>query len=211
MSGCASVKEQPEQVVESTRLETSAEETVSEMIRPLADTTMEALKDSVVHISFEQDGFYRDASGTVFLRMRVYSYEKFDMVDISCLKAGDSILLSGEEILVTSVKRNDYGTVLINGGLEEGGFDLATDNSGVYFVHGYDDMKSWNLVGEAECPVAECFVFTDSADLEHDPILYSAADVLDGIPAAEFGFWPQNTLVRIEEGQVVTLERIYTP
>ena len=120
LAGCSNSKNQLEQPPETAQVETNA--AVEAVIQPLPDTTMEALENSTVNISFEQDDFYRKESGEVFLRMKLYSYEKFDMVDISGLKAGDTILLSGDEILVNSVERNDYGTVLINGGLDEGGF-----------------------------------------------------------------------------------------
>jgi hypothetical protein len=143
--------------------------------------------------------------------MQVFSYDKFDMVDISGLKAGDTILLSGEELPVHSVERNEQGTVLVNGGLDEGGFDLATDDSGIYFVHGYSDMKTWNLVGEVEYPVSDDFVFTDSADLEQDEVTYNAEDLLDSIPGTEYGYQPQSTTIRVENGLVVAMERICTP
>lgn len=211
LAGCTSTADQAQQLGATVQTETASESAEATVIRPLPDTTMETLQDSIVHISFEQDSFSRDASGSIFLRMKIYSYDRFDMVDISAMKAGDTIIVSGEEIPVTAVERNDHGTVLVNGGLENGGFDLANDDGGVYFVHGYDDMKSWNSVGEAECPVSDSFVFTDSVDLEKEPVAYSAADMLEGIPGAQYGFQPQNTTVRLENGQVVTMERIYTP
>jgi hypothetical protein len=104
---------------------------------------------------------------------------------------------------------NEYGTVLVNGGLDAGGFDLATDDSGIYYLQGYSDMKSWNLVGEAECPVSNDFVFTDYTDLDIGSVTYSAEDLLNDVP--EYGYQPQNTSIRIENGLVVTMERIYTP
>ena len=210
LTGCANAKNQTVQQTESIRVEPIVEETAT-VIRPLVDITMETLEDSVVHISFGQDDFYKDASGNIFMRMQIYSYDKFDMVDISGLKAGDVILLSGEEILVNTVEQNDRGTILVNGGLDEGGFDLATDDSGIYFAQGYSDMKSWNLVGKAECPVSESFVFTDNVDLEREEVIYSAENLLESIPAPEYGYQPQNTTVRIENGQVVAMDRIYTP
>ena len=204
LNGCAA-NQQP---VETIPVETEA---AAAVIQPLADTAMEALEDSIVNISFSQDDIYQDESGSVFLRMQIYTYDKYDMVDISGLKAGDTILLSDGAIQVTSVERNDYGTVLINGGLEEGGLDLTTDDTGIYFVHGYSDMKSWYPVGQAEYPVSEDFIFTDSADLEQGAVTYKAADLLDGIPAPAYGYQPQNTTVRMENGQVVEMNRIYTP
>ena len=212
LTGCANTWNQIEQPEESIRVEPIMEETtVVAVILPLEDTTMEALEDSVVHISFGQEDFYKDVSGNIFLHMQIYSYDMFDMVDISGLKVGDTIIISGEEILVNSVERDDRGTVLVNGGLDEGGFDLATDDSGIYFVHGYSDMKSWNLIGEAEYPVSDTFVFTDNVDLEREEAAYSAENLLESIPAPEYGYHPQNTTVRIENSQVVAIDRIYTP
>ena len=161
--GCAKVKNQQEQPDETAPAQTVAAEPMN--IEALPDNTMESLDDSIVNISVEQNGFYCDAAGNVVLRMQVHSYDKFDMVDIAALKVGDTIVISGEKIAVNFVERKDNGSVLINGGLEEGGFDLATDDSGIYVVHGYSDMKSWNLLGEVEYPVSDVFVFTDSADL----------------------------------------------
>lgn len=212
LAGCTSSGSKPEQPAEPTAVETKAEETVAAaVIRPLPDTTMEALENSVLNISFTQNDLYQDESGKTILRMQIYTYEKFDMVDISRLKAGDIFLHSGEEIPVESVERNAHGTVLVNGGLDEGGFDLATDDSGIYYVHGYSDMKSWIPVGIAEFVISETFVFNDSADLELGTAIYDAEDLVNGVPESIFGYQPQNTTVRIENGQVVEMNRIYTP
>lgn len=215
LSGCNAVS-QPAQTTAAEPAQTAAAEPArteasGNVIRPLEDTTMEAMDNATVHISFGQEDISQGEDGRIVLRMQVYSYEKFDMVDISGLKAGDTILVSGEEIAVTSVQRNDHGTVLVNGGLDEGGFDLATDDSGIYYVQGYSDMKSWYLVGQAQYPVAEGFVFADSADLEQGELTYTAGQLLDGAPAAAFGYQPQNTTVRVENGQVAAMYRIYTP
>ena len=51
----------------------------------------------------------------------------------------------------------------------------------------------------------------DKADLELGETVYSAADLVNGIPADAYGYQPQNTTVRIENGYVVAMERIYTP
>lgn len=212
LSGCRRSGTKPEQTTVAVPVETKIEKTTAvAVIRPLPDTTMNSLDNSVLNISFMQNDFYQNESGEMKLRMQIYSYEKFDLLDISDLKAGDTIILSGEEILVKFVERNDYGTVLINGGLDEGGFDLATDDSGIYFVHGYSDVKSWMPVADAEFVVSETFVFHDSANLELDTVVYDAEDLVNGVPESIFGYQPQNTTVRIENGQVVEMNRIYTP
>lgn len=212
LAGCAAQSDTPAETTAPAPAEATQETAAqSTLVRPLPDTTMDALANSTVNVSLEEGAVYRDASGRICLRMQIYSYDKFDMVDISLLEAGSSILLSGEEIPVTSVERNDHGTVLINGGLDEGGFDLVTNEGGIYYVQGYSDMKSWYLVGEAECPVSEGFVFTDSADLDLGAASYTGEDLLAGIPVPELGYRPNNTIVRIENGEAAAMERIYTP
>ena len=212
LAGCANAESHTEQPTESVPVETKAEETVhGTMIYPLTDMTMASLENSFVNISFSQDDFCQDESGNMLLRMQVYSYDKYDMVDISGLKPGDIILLSGEQIPVTSVESNDYGTVLVNGGLDEGGLDLATDDCGVYYIQGYSDMKSWYLVGEVTLPLSDGFVFTDTADLDFGVVTYERETLLNEFPAPEYGYQPQNTSVRIENGMVVAMDRIYTP
>lgn len=212
LSGCTSSGSKPEQTAEPEAVETKSVETVAPaVIRPLPDTTMQALDNAVLNISFAQTDVYQEESGKTILRTQIYTYEKFDLVDISGLKAGDTILLSGEEIQVKSVERNAHGTVLVNGGLDEGGFDLATDDCGIYFVHGYSDMKSWIPVGSAEFVVSDTFVFYDSADLEMGTVVYNAEDLVNAIPESLFGYQPPNTTVRIENGQVAEMNRIYTP
>ena len=170
LAGCTNGKSQPEPAPETAQPETTA---AAAVIRPLPDTTMEAIDNAIVPISMGQGDFYQDESGNIFLHFQVYSYDQFDMVDISCLKAGDTILLSGEEIPVNTVECNDYGTVLINGGLDAGGFDLVTDEDGVYYEMGYSDHKNWYEVGEATIRVSADFEGVDSADLElGDVMLY---------------------------------------
>lgn len=217
LMGCGKAATQQEQSTETIfvqPIETVPVQTVAAeqmIIEALPDTTMESLEDAIVHVSIEQNGFFRDDAGNVVLRMQVYSYEKFDMVDIAAMKTGDIIQVSGEKIVVNSLERKENGTVLVNGGLDEGGFDLATDDSGIYFLHGYSDMKTWNLLGEVEYPVSDDFVFIDSADLDRGEVTYTAADLVDSVPDFAFGYQPQNTTVCLENGRIEGMERVYTP
>ena len=211
LTGCADAHKQSEQHAATVPEVTAEAETVAAVIRPLPDAAMESLDNCILNISFEQNDFYQDESGNICLRMRIYTYDKYDMVDISALKTGDTILLSGEEILVSTVERNEYGTVLVNGGLDEGGFDLATDDDGVYYVHGYSDMKSWYLVGETKCEISDVFALKDSSNLDLGTVTYKAEDFLQENTMPDFGFFPQNTTARIDNGRLVEMNRIYTP
>ena len=59
----------------------------------------------------------------------------------SALEEGDIIVIRNQEIEVATLERTEHGLVIINGGEENGGYDLYTDDSGVYYEMGH----AWNL------------------------------------------------------------------
>ena len=93
---------------------------------------------------------------------------------------------------------------------KEGGVDLTSDDSGVYYAVGLDDAKSYHELGRITVPVAEGFVLTDNADPEHPDETYAASD-LAKLAASEPGFTANNTLATIEHGELTVLARSYTP
>ena len=141
--------------------------------------------------------------------MTVYDYDIYDMVDIAQLAVGDTIVVDGKDMVVTS-REDENGFVTINGGLEQGGVDLTSDDSGVYYAVGLDDTKSYHELGKVTVPVAEGFVLTDNADPEHPNETYAAADLAE-LAASEPGFTANNTLATIEHGKLTVLVRSYTP
>ncbi|MFR6379695.1 MAG: hypothetical protein ACLUNZ_07645 [Evtepia sp.] len=65
------------------------------------------------------------------------------MADISVLKAGDVLVVSGQEDAVSSVQSSD-GYVTVNGGEEAGGVLFSLDaSSNTYYVMGMDDSKTY--------------------------------------------------------------------
>lgn len=199
---------------ETSEAETSAEAAVEEsdiVVQPLPDTTMDSLDNATVAISLEEGGAYVDDTGVMKMDMHVYSYEMFDMVDIASLEEGAAIVIRSEEVVVESLERTEQGWVIINGGLENGGYDLATSDSGVYYEIGFDDVKSWNDLGEVSYRVNTEFQFTDASDLDKGEVVYYPGDFLMEETEFLFNFTPFNTTVRIEDGQIVSMVRNYTP
>lgn len=188
---------------------TVTEDTAS-TVYPLPDSTMDTLDNATFAISLEEGDAYVDDTGIMRMDVKVYTYDLFDMVDIAGLKSGDTIVTHTGEVKVSSVERNDYGTVLINGGLDEGGIDLFTDDGGVYYESGYSDTKSWYEVGEVTLRVSADLEFRDNMDLDKGEQIYYAGSFLVG-EVTDYHFTPHNTTVRTENGQIVAMERIYTP
>lgn len=179
-------------------------------IYPLPDSTMGSLDNATIAISLEKGNAYVDDSGVMRMDVKVYSYDLFDMVDISKLKVGDIIVTHSDEVKVSALERNEFGTVLVNGGLENGGFDLFSDGGGVYYEIGFSDVKNWHEVGKASFRVSTELEFSDNIDPDKgEQIYYAGSFLADEI--TDYNFTPHNTTVRTENGQIVSMKRIYTP
>ena len=182
---------------------------VAKHIEPLAESLdPQALTDATVAASFGADDI-SETDGKTELTLTVYDYDIYDMVDIAQLAVGDTIVVDGKDMVVASREDKD-GFVTINGGLEQGGVDLTSDDSGVYYAVGMDDAKSYHELGRITVPVAEGFVLTDNSDPDHPDETYAASD-LAKLAGEGVGFTAGNTLATIEHGELTVLARSYTP
>lgn len=200
--------EAPADVKEPTEAPAPAAKTIS----PLPVTIdINNLNNCTVAVSFEKGDAYVDDTGVMRLKVKVYTYDLYDMVDIALLAPGDTILLRGEEVPVTDLVRTDSGAVQINGGLDVGGYELITTDNTVFFETGYSDVKSYYELGEATLRVSADFLFTDKMDLDKGEVTYYPGDFLTDKAGILYYFSPHNTSIVIQDGQVITMERIYTP
>ena len=194
---------------EDTTADTAPTE-VARIISPLPDTTMDELTDAILSVSLEEGGAYVDDTGKMQMDLKIYTYDRYDMVDIAALEVGDTIVRHAGEMEVTSIERSETGTVHINGGLENDGLDLVTDESGIYFEVGYNDHKNWYEIGEATIRVSADLTFTDNSDLEQGEMIFFAGSFLVG-EVTNYDFTPYNTTVRVEDGQIIEMERRFIP
>ena len=207
-AGCGNGKAATE-VTETISTTATTEQTASaSRIYPLPDTMN--LSDGILSISLEEGDAYVDDTGKMQMDVTVYTYDKYDMVDISMLNVGDILATHGGDVEITALERKDNGTVLINGGLDENGFDLITDETGVFYECGYSDTKSWYKIGEATIRVSADFMYYDTSDLEKGEILYYPGSFLIG-EVTDYNFTPYNTTIRVENGQIIEMHRVYIP
>ncbi|MBR5266139.1 MAG: hypothetical protein IKV63_05950 [Clostridia bacterium] len=217
LAGCSNQKTEATTAAatESTTAATEATQAATEKVEagntilPLEDSTMENLTDAILAVSLEEGGAYVDGDGRMQMDVKIYSYDKYDMVDVSNLKVGDVLVRNDGEVEITSLEQNDAGTILVNGGLENGGFDLGTDDCGLFFEIGYDDAKNWYEVGEATIRVSTEFKFIDNMNPDKEIVVYPG-DFLNGT-VTDYNFTPRNTTIRVEEGQIVEMNRVYNP
>ncbi len=186
------------------------QESMKISIYPLPDSTMDNLADAILPVSIEEGCVYAEDTGNIQMDVKIYSYDMYDMVDISMMKEGDTFVTNAGEIEVSSLERSESGMIYVNGGLENGGFDLTTDEGGVFFETGYNDAKNWYEVGEATISVSAEFKGYDNADPDQGEIVFNIDSFLNG-EVANYHFTPYNTTIRVEGGQIVEMNRRYIP
>lgn len=185
---------------------------IDSKIKPLPDALdLSSLTSGTVAASFDASSL-KEVDGQLQLSFTVYNYEKFDAADISGLKAGDVLVVSGREMTVASVQTSD-GYVTVNGGEEAGGVLFSLDaSSNTYYVMGMDDSKTYYEKGQLTFPVADTCVLTDDADFEHPGQTTPASDLPKLLAQDDiYGFDPQSTTVTLKNSQITAIYRGFLP
>ena len=180
------------------------------IINPLPDSTMDNLSDAILSVSLEEGGAYVDDTGKMQMDLKIYSYDKYDMVDISMLKVGDVLVTHAGEVEIRSLEHTEGGSIAINGGLDAGGFELVTDDNGIFYEQGFNDAKNWYEVGEATIRVSVDFRYYDNSDFDKGEVIYYPGSFLVG-EVTDYHFYPHNTTIRVENGQIIEMHRVYVP
>ncbi len=176
----------------------------AKIIRPLPEILdVNDLNDCTVAASV--DWIALAADGTAEMDVTVYAYDLYDLVDIAELKEGDVIVRGGEEVKIDALERLDTGLVRINGGEENRGFDLMTDDSTVYYEIGMDNAKVYRALGKVSPPVAETFVYVDESNGAVECSFEDLANL------TEYDFAPENTSIVMEDGAVIRLTKHFVP
>ena len=181
-------------------------------ISPLPETIdLSHLDNCTVAVSLKEGDAYVDDTGAMQMKVTIYTYELFDLVDILQLKEGDILTIRGQEVCVAEVVRDESGLVQINGGLEQGGYNLVTYDDGVFFEILPSDAKYWQELGEATMRVSPDFIYTDSSDLDKGEVVYYPGDFLVEGTGIDYNFSPNNTTIVIENERIVAMNRVYIP
>ncbi len=181
------------------------------LIAPLpAGITVENLQDCTVPVAFALDDFHWDGGK---LSMTVYSQDLYDGEDITQMQVGDTLIYSGETIVISTFEEMNGG-IEINGGLEEGGCWLAPGEGGTYVAREWDDHATYTELGMAEVALAENFMIIDCGEFPDDPndtIRHDHKLYIDNLTGGRDNFFPLNTRVTIENGVVTEIQRRWIP
>ena len=174
-----------------------------------------SLPDGIWAVSFSRDDITADDSGIVMNHVRIFDRDVYDIVDINTLAAGDTFVTEGQSYEVRSVEKDEEdGCVYINGGYEEldGWTLMPVEEDNCYRVLLFDDLNNYTELGETSLTVDPSVTYTDSSDLEAEPVTAGYDDLVDTILSAEQDIYDQwNTTIRVEGGRVVEIERIFVP
>lgn len=198
------------QVAEESELPqpTATEEKAAVKIMPLPTTLdITNLEDCSVAISLEKGDFYQDQTGAVMMDVTVFTYDLYDMADIAMMEAGDTILRGQEEVLISSLDRKDDGLVLINGGLEKGGFELYTERHTVYYEQSSNGQKAYYQLGKVSLPVSADFQYYDASASNQEVVSFSAEDFLNDAEAIAYPFDANHTTIHIAGGYVAAMTK----
>ena len=171
-----------------------------------------ALADGIYHVAFNRGDVLGGASGVFMNAVHVFSEDVYDIVEVNTLAVCDTLVVGGESYPVTGVENQD-GSVLVNGGLDAGGFTLvAEDESNCFKVRGYNDLTSYTERGVTTLTVDPSATFTDGWNIEAEPVVTNYDGIVAAMQASENdSFTEDNTTVRVEGGRVVEINRIYVP
>lgn len=166
------------------------------------------LANCTAAVSLQPGDFWRDNAGNVFMNVVIYSYDLYDMVDISNLEVGDYIFIRWQHVKIISLDRAENGDVLINGGLDADGYTLRTDENTVYHEVDANNQKCWQEYMTTTIPVSKDFQFSDSDG--SCVLVYTPETFLEMEFDGEY-ITPYNTTLVIENGVAVAMERVRTP
>lgn len=158
-------------------------------------------------VSFTAANVHKDGD-KITLDVTIYEEELFDAVEVTQLKAGDTITAGGKEVKVTKVEELKTGGYAINGGYEQGGVTLFPGDGGTYYQVKENDAKTYQEVGTATLPLGDQFELVDNAENANKKL---TAQDMTTLKEDSIGFNENNTTVTVENGVITNITRAYMP
>lgn len=201
---------QSAQPSQSTSAAQSAEPAAeAKIIKPMSTGNFDPKNpiDMNTAVSFTAANVHKDGD-KITLDVTIYEEELFDAVEVTQLKAGDTITAGGKEVKVTKVEELKTGGYAINGGYEQGGVTLFPGDGGTYYQVKENDAKTYVKVGTATLPLSDKFELVDNAENANKKL---TAQDMTTLKEDSIGFNENNTTVTVENGVITNITRAYMP
>ncbi len=191
----------------TTPAETSAQEGRVEPVQSMYDSN--DLTNSEFAASFTVEDVEKQEN-QINIHLTAYDYEQFNASEIENLKAGDILVIDGQEMKVEAVEPLSDSWIQVNGGLEQDGCDLCKGENGLYYEIQLESM-SYHPMTELTLPLSENFSFMDSSDPEKQEQKYTTEQFFDLLKDDIYGFHPNNTAVTVVNGEISRITRYFMP
>ena len=175
-----------------------------------AGYSIDSLSDCRVPASFNVEDINWRGNN---LAMNVFAENLYDMVEISQMQKGDTLMYDGIPMIVESVVGKD-GAIEVNGGIEEGGAWLTPYEGGTYRATQFDDHSVYTSLGKKELMISDDFSIVDCGENPQDSIITiteNQKEYLEALPESRQTFSELDTKVLIENGVVTAIQRIWIP
>lgn len=154
-----------------------------------------------------------EVDGKLNVTAEIYTEETYDIVDINTMAKGDVIYINERLLPVDSVSKTDFGIVLVNDGLENGGSSLvAVDESNCFVFAGMDMESSYKRQGIANLSVSDNLKLTDNYDPTTEKV-YTGSDAVSAFKEIikDQSLYCHNCKIMVEDGAIVEINRLYRP
>lgn len=178
-------------------------------VSPLAsDIDASAITDAQVAASFDAAALHTEGE-SMTLDVTLYDFVKYDAQEVSQLKEGDTIVVDGKDMVITSI--DDSNGYVINGGYDEGGLTLAALDGGVLYACAANDAKTYYEVGTVTLPLSADCQLLDSSDPAGGEVKVTTEDLAAFLAEDTVTFRPGSTGITVTGGQISTITRVYMP
>ncbi len=171
------------------------------------------VKDGIYQAAFNKEDIMNVGEGLTLGSVEIFTRDVYDIVDVNTLEVGSTIYVDGQYITIETIEKGD--TVVINGGNEaENGCELKPEEeSNCYVVVQLDDLNTYSSHGKTSLVINPAVVFTDASKPDAEPVVAEGFDALmKAMEETEIDtFWQYNTKIRVENGEIMEIYRIYTP
>lgn len=132
------------------------------------------------------------------------------------MQVGDKMTIQGDTVIdITSLEEGDGG-IIVNGGVDNGGFLLVGAGGGTYKVREASDAATYRLIETKELPFDKNVLLTDKADYNNsftEKKIEGDANVAKHIRESEY-IYPGalgSTTVSIDNGKIIDIKIVYVP
>ena len=170
------------------------------------------IEDGIYRAGIDESGISETDDGLT-IQAEIYTEDTYDIVDINCMVEGDVIYINGQLYLVNAIDKLDSGIIDINGGLENGGSSLISEEESNCFVFsGMDMVRSYTRQGVANLAAGDSVQVTDKCDPAGDKV-YNGNESFSALKAMveEYPLDCYDCVIRVENGEIVEITRLFTP